>query len=120
MPQAIARPCKRPGCAGLVRVRGIRYCGQHADLQTAEDAKRRARFDAERLPARERGYDRAWETVRRAHLAAHPLCELCLRDDKTEAAVLVHHEDEDPSNNASENLMSLSRACHERLHGRAK
>ena len=120
MPLAPARPCKRPGCAGLVRERGLRYCPEHAHLQAIEDAKRRSYHDASRPSARERGYTSAWEKVRRSHMARHPLCELCLHDDRVEPAVLVHHKDEDASNNATANLMSLCRDCHERAHGRAK
>lgn len=30
--------------------------------------------------ARQRGYDRLWERLRSVHLAAHPLCVMCLAD----------------------------------------
>jgi 5-methylcytosine-specific restriction protein A len=61
-----------------------------------------------------------WRRLRAAHLASHPLCEVCLRDDKLTEATAVHHVRErleaphlalDP-----DNLESICDACHTAEH----
>ncbi|WP_313193696.1 HNH endonuclease signature motif containing protein [Shinella zoogloeoides] len=41
------------------------------------DRERKARHDAERPTARERGYDSKWDRERAAYLKAHPRCVMC-------------------------------------------
>lgn len=63
-------------------------------------------------------YDtRTWRLLRDAHLKANPLCELCLRRDRTTAGTVVHHKVphrgdwskfRDPSN-----LETACKSCHD-------
>lgn len=71
----------------------IRYCGcivasgQRCAHMLDRDRERKARFDAERPSARERGYTSKWEKERAAYLAAHPSCSRC-----PAPATVVHHK----------------------------
>ncbi|WP_288297318.1 HNH endonuclease signature motif containing protein [uncultured Pyramidobacter sp.] len=58
-----------------------------------------------------------WRKLRAAYRRAHPLCEECLREGRTEPAVIVDHVKEiadggDPYD--WDNLRSLCLACHNR------
>lgn len=48
--------------------------GTHCACQIASTRERNRRHDANRPTARQRGYTRAWEDARRAHLERHPFC----------------------------------------------
>ncbi len=83
-----------------------------------------ATYERHRGSARDRGYTVAWEKVRRAKLRLKPVCERCEREGKTKAATVVHHVQElngmdDPGRLQMDNLESLCRGCHERIHGRS-
>lgn len=73
-----------------------------------------------RLSSRQRGYDSTWEKVRALKLKDQPLCEVCQKRNRITAAVLVHHVDSNPRNNADQNLMSVCRHCHDVLHSKIK
>jgi 5-methylcytosine-specific restriction protein A len=51
----------------------------------------RAKPDANRPGAHDRGYDHEWRRARKAFLAAHPLCAECEREGKVTAATVVDH-----------------------------
>ena len=71
--------------------------------------------DAQRATVTERGYGAGWQRVRKQALKRDGFtCQQC-----GERAVMVHHIDHEPTNNAIENLMSMCRMCHEKHHGRA-
>ena len=61
----------------------LRYCGcvvasgQRCEHMIVRDRERKARFDAERPSARERGYTSKWDTERAAYLKANPVCSRC-------------------------------------------
>ena len=69
-----------------------------------------------------------WQRLRAAYIAEHPLCEECLKQGKTTAAVDVHHVRSFMSTNDEferaalafdySNLRALCRECHTREHGR--
>jgi 5-methylcytosine-specific restriction protein A len=81
MPFAAKRPCLQPGCAGLV-AKG--YCAEHA--KTAQ------LYDKHRGTAASRGYDAAWDKVKREVLERdRHLCQPCKRKSKTVAASEVDH-----------------------------
>src|SRR5262245_15980076 len=66
-----------------------------------------------------------WQETRALKLRMQPLCEECLRDGgKLEIASVVHHRadvsDRPDLAVAIDNLQSLCRPCHERIHGRAR
>ena len=67
-----------------------------------------------------------WRKLRSAYLQQHPLCELCQREDKVVPAVDVHHIISFMSTNDHlkrkciaynpDNLMSLCKECHQKIH----
>jgi 5-methylcytosine-specific restriction protein A len=75
--------CRHPGCPALCREP---FCSEHqAEANKAEWQHRSTRSN--RVV-----YNSArWRRVRTAYLAEHPFCERCAREDRIEAANLVHH-----------------------------
>jgi len=114
MPPRPPKPCRKPGCRNLTQDAGG-YCPEHEHLAEEALLLRRSARDKARGNAAKRGYGAHWQRVRYLKLRRDPLCALCAR-----AAEVVHHCDGNPRNNASGNLMSLCRECHERLHGRLR
>jgi len=111
MPQKPMRPCRFPGCPHLTDDKSG-YCPEHLK-QT------RRRQDKERGTSTQRGYNYRWQRYRRAYLAAHPLCVLCLKKKPEvvrEATVVDHiipHRGDhrlfwDPANH-----QSLCKECHD-------
>lgn len=109
MPVLPGRPCSHRGCTNLVRGRRVRFCAEH-------EAEERAKQDARRGTAAQRGYDAAWQAISEKHLAAHPVCQMT--PGCTRRAVLVHHKVSvrDGGTNDDENLQSACRQCHARQH----
>ena len=67
----------------------------------------------------ERGYDKHWMKLRRAKLAANPLCEVCLqkRPEVVTVATQVHHRIpfrslRDPLRLDWDNVVSICVECH--------
>lgn len=78
-----------------------------------------------RPSAKDRGYDAAWNRLRRAKLNADPLCEECNHLGRVVRATMVHHiqtiEAAPELRLEWSNLMSLCEACHNLKHsGEAK
>lgn len=73
---------------------------------------------APRLSPSKRGYGRAWEALRAAHLAKHPLCVHCLPLDLTVEATEVDHITPHGGDRRKlfdrKNLQSLCKPCHSR------
>jgi 5-methylcytosine-specific restriction protein A len=92
------------------------FCDEHQ----AEAREIENRSDALRGSRHQRGYDNAWLKLREKTLRAKPLCEACEDRGFARPATIVHHRDENPRNNSRENLMSLCRDCHEKIHGRLR
>ncbi|MDA8227032.1 MAG: HNH endonuclease signature motif containing protein [Desulfitobacterium hafniense] len=104
MPYRPKRPCSYTGCPELTN---RRYCEKH---QKEIDKQ----YNKERQPLMKRRYGRAWKRIRDRYIKANPLCEECLKNNKTNVANEVHHiiplsKGGDSSN---ENLMSLCTSCH--------
>ena len=74
------KPCNAPGCPKLTRGS---YCEDHA--------RPTYKTDTPRLSSRARGYDNAWERLRNAYRAQHPLCEACEAAGRVTLTALVHH-----------------------------
>lgn len=108
MPRKPKRPCSHPGCPMLTEGN---YCPEHQRLEDARYNRYR------RDPMTRRRYGKEWPRIRAAQLAAHPLCEMCLRDGAVTAANEVHHilPLTDGGTHATENLMSLCKPCHSRI-----
>ena len=77
-----------------------------AKTHQAQQAKRPSRS--------KRGYGRAWQRIRAAHLASKPLCADCKAKGLTVAATCVDHVDGDSFNNDPGNHRSLCSSCHAR------
>lgn len=111
MPRMPRRGCAYGNCPRLA-ADGSRYCEEHKKLME----KQYNRY--ERSPDIHRKYGRAWKRIRDRYAAAHPLCEMCLKEGRVTSVEEVHHiipvskgGTHDP-----ENLMSLCRSCHEKIH----
>lgn len=58
--------------------------------QRNRNNRKRNKSDKEKL--RVRLYNKAaWKKLRQGYLISHPLCEMCLEEDKTTSASDVHH-----------------------------
>lgn len=75
MPRKPRRPCGHPGCPRLA-VEGGQYCEEH----TKTERDRYNRY--ERAPDINKKYGRAWKRIRDRYAAAHPLCEMCLKEGR--------------------------------------
>ena len=109
MPRKPKRPCSHPGCPRLTEGR---FCEEHAK----QEAKRYEKYD--RDPAVRRRYGRAWKRIRDSYVHEHPLCELCLETGKLVETEEVHHRIplSEGGTHARENLISLCKTCHAKLH----
>lgn len=72
MPDAPYRPCKIPGCSAFAAA-GSRCCERHRPVAAVEIATSRARLDAARGSAHERGYTGKWSNYARAFRARFPI-----------------------------------------------
>ena len=105
MPTRANIPCRKYGCKNYQLQCG--FCQDHQELVKRIDY---------REPANKRGYDAAWTKFRVMFLRQHPVCKQC-----SGVASVVHHIiplDESGAKYDENNLMSLCRDCHERVHGR--
>ena len=113
MPYKQKHPCNYVGCSNTTTER---YCSKHkAIIHKA--------IDSNRPNSSQRGYDSKWRRDRKMYLADNPLCVECLKIGKLVTATVVHHIKEIKNGGEifdQENLMSLCRECHERLHKRFK
>ena len=96
----------------------------HRPNRAALEAARKE-ADAARGTARQRGYDAAWEKLRAAHLAQHPVCEAVLDDGQVcGSADRPNVDHRQPVRFAPErrldptNLRTLCHRCHSRRTAR--
>ena len=112
MPTRPKRPCAHIGCKELV---SSGYCEKHKPPPYQYQDKRES--------ASKRGYDRRWQVFSRQFIANNPLCVECLRDNKYEPAVLVHHIiplKQNGDKYDENNLMPLCFNCHEVVEKRKR
>lgn len=107
MPSGALRPCRKPGCAELVR-RG--FCEAHR-------GEHWVRYDSGRGSSTERGYNGRWRRYREVFLRQNPLCVHCLeRKDVREATEIDHvtpvRGRDDPLFWEPTNHQALCRECH--------
>lgn len=110
MPYKAKRPCRYKNCPALTDLPSG-YCAEHDKLMErnynrfirSNDAKKR--------------YGYKWRKIRKAFLAANPLCEMCRREGRYIDATEVHHVKPlaDGGTNDFDNLMALCKACHSRI-----
>lgn len=111
MPTKPPHPCAYPGCP---RLTAARYCEEH---------EKRANQQYDRYgrdPASKKRYGRTWRKVRERFLLAHPLCEECLKQGRTNPAMEVHHilPLGRGGTNHESNLMPLCKPCHSAISAR--
>lgn len=109
MPKKPKRPCSYPGCPNLT---DGQYCEEH-------EAIARKRYNKYGRPAdNNKKYGRAWKRIRDRYAAAHPLCELCLKEGRLTPVEEVHHVIplSQGGTHRNDNLMSLCQSCHTKLH----
>lgn len=109
MPRKPKRPCSYPGCPNLT---DGQYCEQHRKYA-------RQQYDQyERAPHTASKYGRAWHRIRARYVAAHPLCEQCLKEGRITPVEEVHHivPISKGGTHAEDNLMSLCQSCHNKIH----
>lgn len=109
MPSRPKRPCSYPGCPKLT---DGQYCEDHVAIA------RRQYNKYERSPDINKKYGRAWKRIRDRHMSQHPLCEQCEKDGKIVPAAEVHHKIpiSKGGTHARDNLMSVCRSCHNKIH----
>jgi len=111
MPMKLLKCCSKQGCPNLCEGR---YCEDHLKL-----AQHR-----ERGSFRERGYTARWDKIRALKVRKNPLCEPCLEDNRVQATQIVHHilsvVDRPDLIFSTDNLQSVCRACHGKLHSHSK
>ena len=109
VPSKPKRPCSFPGCP---RLTNGRFCEEHARVE----AKRYEQYD--RDPETRRRYGRVWKRIRDAYVQQHPVCELCQRDGRLVATEEVHHKVPlaEGGTHDRNNLISLCKACHAKIH----
>ena len=102
-------PCSHPGCPKLT---ATRFCPEHEKQENKHYEKH------QRDPAAKKRYGRAWKRIRDRYAAAHPLCEMCLEEGRLTPVDEVHHivPISQGGTHARDNLMSLCRSCHTKIH----
>lgn len=110
MPRRPQRPCRYPACFKLTD--GV-YCEEHQRLMNTHYNHFSRGYNSNER------YGRAWRKIRDRYIAAHPLCERCLTENRYTPADLVHHKKplSEGGGNEESNLMSLCYSCHEIIHG---
>ena len=124
----IVKPCKgkRDTCPNLVEYNET-YCASCMPHEAERNKAKSREYEQDRGTSYERGYDAVWRKLRRYKLRLNPLCECpdCL-SGKTVVrnATMVHHiypvATHPELRLKMSNLLSMSRECHERHHGRKR
>lgn len=72
----------------------------------------------ERRPDVNKKYGRAWKRIRDKYVSLHPLCEQCLKEGRLTPVEEVHHilPVSKGGRHTQENLMSLCKSCHNKIH----
>lgn len=113
MPRKPLKPCKVPYCPNLTS--GM-YCEVHSGLgkKSSSDYERHRRD-----PEHKKRYGSKWQKVRRRYISMHPYCEKCFQNGIFREVDEVHHIRPlvDGGTNEDDNLMSLCRSCHAKIHG---
>ncbi len=108
MPRKPKKPCRYPGCSALT---DESYCPEHKRLVAAQYNR------YERTPEMKKRYKGPWPAIRRRYLAGHPLCEMCLRENRYTEAREVHHIQPlaNGGTHDNSNLMALCKPCHSHI-----
>ena len=109
MPRKPKKPCAFPDCPNLTH-------GKYCELHKQTDNRRYNKY--QRDPAINKRYGSEWKKIRNRYIKLNPLCELCKERGRFVPAELVHHkvELEDGGTHDDDNLQSLCKSCHSRIH----
>ena len=109
MPRKPKHPCHYPGCPKLT---DNRFCEEHTKLHNRNYEK----YD--RDPAVHRRYGRAWKRIRDSYVKTHPFCEQCYAKGIIVPVEEVHHKLPlaEGGTHSRDNLISLCKSCHAKLH----
>ena len=107
------RPCAQPGCPTLV-IKG--RCAEHAPAPFAGAGAGRS------TSARQLGYDRQWDALRKSYLQDNPNCERCggvaTEVDHITPFRRADGQGDDGLRLAWSNLSAICRSCHAAKTGR--
>lgn len=111
MPRKPRRGCAQPGCGSLAE-EGSQYCKEHK----AQADRNYNKYT--RDPEAKKKYGNQWQKIRARYVAEHPLCEQCLEEGRLRTVDEVHHiiPVSRGGTNDEENLMSLCKSCHTKIH----
>ena len=103
------RKCREPHHE---HVTVCRFCEEYAKFEP------QVYENSDRNPETKRRYGRAWKRIRDSYAAAHPLCELCLKEGRYVKTEEIHHIKplSEGGTHARENLIALCKPCHARIH----
>lgn len=109
MPRKPKRPCSYPNCPELVEGR---FCKKHEKEYNKNYEKYKRNTETYKR------YGKAWRVIRKRYISGHPLCEKCLEENRMTKAEHVHHIKPLSlgGTNDEENLMSLCKSCHSKIH----
>nr|DAD64642.1 MAG TPA: HNH endonuclease [Caudoviricetes sp.] len=111
MPRKPKRPCSYPGCPKLTEGR---FCEEHQ----REENRRYEKYD--RDPLVHRKYGQVWKRLRDSYVKAHPFCEECFKKGMMVPVEEVHHIKplSEGGSHSKDNLISLCKSCHARIHAK--
>lgn len=111
MPRKPKRPCSYQGCPNLT---DGRFCEEHLKQENRRYEKYERPYDAHKR------YGRAWQKVRDSYVREHPFCELCFKNRVLVSVEQVHHIKPiaEGGTHARENLISLCKSCHSKIHAK--
>jgi HNH endonuclease len=111
LPRKPKRPCSYPGCPRLTEGR---FCEEHQ----REENRRYEKYD--RDPTVHRKYGQVWKRLRDSYVKAHPFCEECFKKGIMVPVEEVHHIRplSEGGNHSKDNLISLCKSCHARIHAK--
>jgi len=109
MPRKPKKPCSSPGCPELT---DGDYCSKHK----TQANKNYNRY--QRDPESNKRYGRSWKRTRDRYIKLQPFCEVCEKDGILTRAQEVHHilPLSMGGSHRTDNLMSVCRSCHNKLH----
>lgn len=113
MPQHPRRPCRHLYCPRIA-VGKTGYCEKHKPQIPTQWGK----------AAGGKVYDSKHQLIRKAAFQRdRGLCQLCLHEGRYEPATVAHHiktvEEHPELKYILDNITSLCRQCHEKIHGRS-
>ena len=111
LPRKPKRPCSYPGCPRLTEGR---FCEEHQ----REENRRYEKY--ERDSTVHRKYGQVWKRLRDSYVKAHPFCEECFKKGMIVPVEEVHHIKplSEGGNHSKDNLISLCKSCHARIHAK--